>query len=133
VTGAAVKTSCHCGAVRIEIARRPRSITECNCSICRRYGARWAYFRSTSVQVVAGVRALRRYARGRMLFFEHCSRCGCVMRWRLQKGRGANDRLGVNMRMAEDPSLLANATIRRFDGAVSWKDVGVLKLRHPSW
>jgi hypothetical protein len=128
-----VKTCCHCGTVRIEVARRPRSITECNCSICRRYGARWAYFRSQSVQVLAGARALRSYARGRMLYFDRCGRCGCVMRWRLKKSGGAQDRMGVNMRMAEDPRLLANVAIRRLDGAVSWKDVETLKLTQPSW
>ena len=30
--------SCHCGAVKIQIPRRPRTLTDCNCSICRRYG-----------------------------------------------------------------------------------------------
>lgn len=119
--------------MRIELARRPRSLTECNCSICRRYGARWAYFLGKSVRIAAGANALRSYARGRMLVFEHCGRCGCVMRWRLSKGDGADDRMGVNMRMAEDPALLAGITIRRFDGAVSWKDVGTRQLRQPSW
>lgn len=128
-----MKTACHCGAVRIEVARRPRTVTECNCSICRRYGARWAYFLGKSVKVTVGARALRRYSRGRMLNFERCARCGCVMRWRLKKGRGTEDRMGVNMRMAEDPALLASITIRRFDGAVSWKDVGTHRLRQPSW
>jgi hypothetical protein len=33
--------SCHCGAVLLEIARKPRQLTECNCSICRRYGGLW--------------------------------------------------------------------------------------------
>ena len=35
--------SCHCGAVQTEVSRKPQSLTECTCSICRRYGARWAY------------------------------------------------------------------------------------------
>lgn len=127
-----MKLSCHCGAVRLEVAR-PRLITECNCSVCRRYGARWAYYRRTSVKVVAGARALSAYARGRVLDFERCNHCGCVMWWRLRKGRGAADRMGVNVRMAEDPALLANIEIRRFDGAVSWKDVRSLRLKQPSW
>jgi hypothetical protein len=127
-----MKTSCHCGAVRIEVASRPRSLTECNCSICRRYGARWAYFRRRSVKVT-GVRQLQSYARGPMLYFERCGSCGCVMRWRLKKGGGRDDRMGVNMRMAEDPRLLADIAVRRLDGASSWKDVEILKLKHPSW
>ena len=35
--------TCHCGAVRLQIPRKPRTLTDCNCSICRRYGTRWAY------------------------------------------------------------------------------------------
>jgi len=36
--------SCHCGAVVVNVARRPRQLTDCNCSICRRYGTLWAYY-----------------------------------------------------------------------------------------
>ena len=38
-----VKGACHCGAVTIELRHAPQSLTECNCSICRRYGAHRAY------------------------------------------------------------------------------------------
>jgi hypothetical protein len=43
--------SCHCGTVRLEIARKPRTPTECNGSICGRLGARWAYCSRTAVRV----------------------------------------------------------------------------------
>ena len=39
-----ITTTCHCGAVQIGIARAPEMLTNCNCSICRRYGTLWAYF-----------------------------------------------------------------------------------------
>ena len=35
--------TCHCGAVGVDVPRRPRRLTSCNCSICRRYGTLWAY------------------------------------------------------------------------------------------
>ena len=35
--------SCHCGAVRWRFEGAPESATSCNCSICRRHGALWAY------------------------------------------------------------------------------------------
>ena len=44
---------CHCGAVQIEVPRRPRSLTNCNCSICRRYGVLWAYYKDSEVKLVA--------------------------------------------------------------------------------
>ena len=36
--------TCHCEAVRIEIDGDLTTVTDCNCSICRRYCALWAYF-----------------------------------------------------------------------------------------
>jgi hypothetical protein len=37
--------SCHCGAVMVQVPRKPRSLTNCNCSMCRRYGVLWAYYK----------------------------------------------------------------------------------------
>ena len=37
--------TCHCGAVRVDVPRKPRRLTSCNCSICRRYGTLWAYYK----------------------------------------------------------------------------------------
>ena len=38
-----IEGSCHCGAVHWRFEGIPKSATTCNCSICRRYGALWAY------------------------------------------------------------------------------------------
>lgn len=43
--------TCHCGSVRIRVRRAPRTVTRCNCSICRRYGALWAYYGASAVQI----------------------------------------------------------------------------------
>jgi hypothetical protein len=40
-----MKAACHCGAVRFEIAAPPTWVLDCNCTLCRRYGALWAYTR----------------------------------------------------------------------------------------
>ena len=45
--------TCHCGSVRIRVRRAPRTVTRCNCSICRRYGALWAYYGASAVQIEA--------------------------------------------------------------------------------
>ena len=37
-----IEAACHCGAVRLSVPSAPDTVTECNCSICRRLGARWA-------------------------------------------------------------------------------------------
>jgi hypothetical protein len=36
--------SCHCGAIKVKVASKPRQLTSCNCSICRRYGTLWGYY-----------------------------------------------------------------------------------------
>jgi len=40
-----IYASCHCGAVELEIDVAPQDITDCNCSICRRYGVLWPIIR----------------------------------------------------------------------------------------
>ena len=35
--------TCHCGACRWTLAAPPASVTACSCTICRRFGALWAY------------------------------------------------------------------------------------------
>jgi hypothetical protein len=41
-------TTCHCGAIRLHVRQLPRTVTSCNCSICRRYVA-------TSLRCTLGV------------------------------------------------------------------------------
>ena len=45
--------TCHCGAVKVEVPREPETITDCNCSICRRYGVLWAYYKDSEVTLTA--------------------------------------------------------------------------------
>jgi hypothetical protein len=115
--------SCHCGAVKLEIPRRPRKLTQCNCSICRRYGAIWAYYRRKSVRVTCGADALSVYAwRNRTLEFYRCTRCGCVMHHeRATKRKDGTDIRAVNVRNIDDPRVVAMLPIRMLDGAATWK------------
>jgi hypothetical protein len=38
-----IQAACHCGAVRFAVAAPPKWVLDCNCTICRRYGAMWCY------------------------------------------------------------------------------------------
>jgi hypothetical protein len=38
-----IKGSCHCGALSWSFDGMPESVTACNCTLCRRYGALWIY------------------------------------------------------------------------------------------
>jgi len=51
-----IRASCHCGAVRLEIDAPPSEVTECNCSICRRYGVLWAYYTPEQVRLLPPIR-----------------------------------------------------------------------------
>ena len=71
--------TCHCGAVRIRVKRLPRTLTKCDCSICRRYGALWAYYDASSVEIAAPKRGLAGYSWNRRTReFHRCATCGCV-------------------------------------------------------
>lgn len=108
--------SCHCGAVRLEMARRPRRLTECDCSLCRRYAALWAYGSSRTVRVIARRKALQVYTwKQRTLEFYRCRRCGCVTHHERSRKRPGST-VAVSARMLA-PETIAGIPIRRFEGA----------------
>jgi hypothetical protein len=114
-----IESTCHCGAVKLEIPAAPETVTDCNCSICRRYGVLWAYYPATGVRIIAGQGATDAYLWGeRSIAFHRCRVCGCLTHWAaLDK---SIDRMGVNARLM-DPEVLQAARVRRLDGANTWE------------
>ena len=100
----------------------PSWVLDCNCSICRRYGALWAYRedilankRALNVNLVQGADAIETYLWDqRWVGFCRCKACGClthhVASHEPQIIRGVNARMFVNF----DP---ASVTIHRSDNA----------------
>ena len=114
-----IESSCHCGAVKLEIQVAPAEVTECNCSICRRYGVLWAYYSPAHVRIIANDLAIDRYSWGdKSIEFHRCRNCGCVTHW--AAAAQPADRMGVNARLMA-PEILAAARRRRLDGADTWK------------
>jgi len=111
-----IGTSCHCGAVQLEVASPPTQLTSCNCSICRRLGTLWAYYPVADVRIL-GVTATYRWG-DKTLDFHRCPTCGCTTHWSAVDGSG--DRMGVNARLM-DPGVVAAARVRHLDGADTWK------------
>ena len=116
-----IKAACHCGSVRITMETAPSWVLDCNCSICRRYGALWAYSwdgfakRDLGAKLIQGTDGLEAYVWGnRWSGFWRCKACGCMTHHTaLSKPdviRGVNARMFVNF----DP---ANVTIHRGDEA----------------
>ena len=70
--------TCHCGAIKVTVPRKPRTITDCNCSICTKYGVLWAYYKESTVQVEAKAKTTHEYIWGRKhQRFVRCAGCGC--------------------------------------------------------
>lgn len=107
-----IEANCDCGAVRIEIDAAPESLTDCNCGICRRSGALWAYYNPAMVRI-SGATTI--YLRGKKVIeFHHCAACRCLTHW--APADKAHPRMGVNMRMAP-PQVLGGVPIELCDAA----------------
>jgi hypothetical protein len=97
-----------------------RTLTACNCSICRRYAALWAYYSPASVRIESGAARLARYSWGRRVrAYYRCRSCGCITHYRYL-GRQRERTIAVNARNFE-PAALAGVRVRHLDGAASWK------------
>jgi len=116
------KASCHCGAVSIEIPRLPETVTDCDCSVCRRYAPLWGYYQQAEVAITAPRGATAAYTWGeKSIEFVRCASCGCITHWQgLCPARVEEGRMGVNMRLFER-ALLAGIRVRHLDGAVTEK------------
>lgn len=113
--------TCHCGEVGWTLETLPEAVTACNCTICRRYGALWAYgYLGDGIQTTGQTRIYRRRDSGD-LEFHFCASCGCATHYvACAEDENGRKRVGVNTRMA-DPSVLGELPIRHFEGHDSFK------------
>jgi hypothetical protein len=134
-----IQATCHCGAVRFAIAAAPAWVLDCNCTLCRRYGALWCYTMGQDpVTVVArpDPEASETYAwLDQEIGFRHCRTCGCVTHFDAID-RDPPEMFGLNARMMVglDGSAIP---VRRIDnGHLGWfwtRDDGpVIPGRHPN-
>lgn len=117
--------ACHCGQAGWGLEGDPGSITACNCTLCRRYGALWAYDYEDERIRVHGVSSTYRRA-GKAdpaLEILFCPTCACVLAWRgLRPEPDGRRRMAVNVRLA-DPEAVAHLQIDHFDGLDSFEDL----------
>jgi len=110
-----IELSCHCGSITLEVPEAPETVTDCNCSICRRYGVLWAYYSPRRVRVSSGSGCTDVYMwNGRSIEFHRCHECGCVTHW--SPVDASYDRMGVNARLMP-LDVLVRLRVRRLDGA----------------
>lgn len=108
-----IEATCECGAVRVEVETAPESVGDCNCSICRRYGALWAYYPVAKVRVSGATTVyLRKHG---TIEFHHCAVCRCLSHWRAVD-KSMVRKMGVNARLMA-PEVLRATRVVPLDGA----------------
>lgn len=114
------KATCHCGNVELLVPALPTRLIQCNCSICRRYGALWGHYTRATVTVNYRPESVSAYRWGdQVIEFCHCSECGCVTHYEGVE-KTPEERLSINFRMFPS-ELYSGLPVRLFDGADSWK------------
>ena len=111
---------CHCGSIKLVASQPPSAITSCNCSICNRLGALWAYYDEENVKVIAGVKHENTYSWGeKTITYHRCDECGCTTHYTTTQDDGS-ELIAVNCRMAQLLDV-SNIPVREFDGLLTWK------------
>jgi hypothetical protein len=134
-----IRAACHCGAVKFEIAEPPSWVLDCNCTLCRRYGALWSYYRGADhakLTMKPDPDATETYLWGdREIAFHRCKVCGCMTHMTAARQKG-QPIFGVNTRMMAglDP---ATVVVRQIDNSHSgffWtkSDQPPIESRHPA-
>ena len=114
------EAECHCGNLKLIAVGRPSSITRCNCSICYRLGALWAYYAQRDVEIVQVEGASDTYAWGeKTIVYHRCDKCGCTTHYTAADDDGG-ELVAINCRMAR-PVEIGAIPVRDFDGLDSWK------------
>lgn len=117
--------SCHCGETRWTFEGDPGSITACNCTLCRRYGALWAYdYEGGRIRVIGQTKTYARAGKqDAALEIHFCPSCACVLCWRgLGLEEDGRRRMAVNLRLAP-PKAVADLPIDHFDGLDTFDDL----------
>jgi hypothetical protein len=117
---------CLCGRVRIQLDKRPEYVNECNCTLCGKTGARWAYFHPSEVKVEGRTRGYSRDDKDDPAAeIQFCETCGATTHFTLTESavsKFGTSMMGVNMWLA-DAKDLAGLELRFPDGR-AWSGEG---------
>ena len=121
-----LKFSCLCGHVRISLPERPDFINECNCMLCSKSGARWAYFHPSAVCIEGTTKGYSREDKDDPAAeIQFCANCGSTTHFILTASaisKFGNVQVGINMRLADEKDL-AGMELRYPDGR-AWPGKG---------
>ena len=118
-----ISGACHCEQIKWIYENRIDGLTSCNCTLCRRYGALWAYgYLDEGIFVSGQTKAYRRGSK--INGFHFCENCGCLAYYMSDsKNDNGQLRIAVNMRMANDPKEIESFPIDHFDGLDKFEDL----------
>lgn len=121
-----IKLSCLCSQIRVELAKHPVFIHECNCTLCSKTGARWGYFHPSDVAVDGDAQGYCRADKeDPSAEIRFCATCGSTTHFNLTSSAVAkfgNTMMGVNMLLADQHDL-AGLELRFPDGR-AWAGAG---------
>ncbi|AJR24473.1 MULTISPECIES: GFA family protein [Sphingobium] len=121
-----VRITCLCGRIGLTIEKRPAFINACNCTLCSKTGAHWAYLDPREVRVEGATQSYCREDKDDPAAeIQFCGRCGSTTHFTLSASavsRFGNGMMGVNMRLADERDL-AGIELRYPDGR-SWSGTG---------
>jgi hypothetical protein len=122
-----VTGTCHCQKISIALPNAPPFLYDCNCSLCRKSGGLWGYFKLDQISITGVAASYRRHdrepAKGAMHF---CGDCGSTIGWLPdQSGDGAI--AVVNMRLFDPIDL--NGILLEFPDGANWSGHGPFGFR----
>lgn len=121
-----LQLSCLCGQVRIATEKRPDYIHECNCTLCTKSGARWAYYHPSEVSVEGATNTYSRQDKDDPAAEIHfCPACGATTHFTLTESavsKFGNSMMGVNMWLADEKDL--TGVELRFPDGRTWSGAG---------
>jgi hypothetical protein len=106
---------CHCGRVRYEVETDLNPVISCNCSICQKQGALWAFPKPVQFTLLSGVDDLTDYLFNKKTIHHlFCRNCG-VASFARGKNADGSEGVSINVRCLDDIDVHA-LTLTPFDG-----------------
>lgn len=85
--------SCLCGAVKYQIASRPKALSHCHCSQCRKsHGVAFASYGSVlrgELKLTHGAEHIKSFQSSESVLRQFCSLCGSSLFWSRNQGQYA--------------------------------------------
>ena len=93
--------SCHCGAIAYTVELDPAAAISCNCSICSRLGAVWAFAPKAKFRLTKGEGRQGDYQFNKhVLHYRFCPTCG-IESYAEGKGQDGSEQVGINLRCVQ--------------------------------